>query len=130
MNDPSPTLSTLQADVVAFSEARDWARFHSPRNLAMALSVEANELLELYLWTADDGEQPPAQRRDRVAGEAADVLMCLLNFCERAEIDLAAALRDKLELAAHKYPVERVRGRALKYDEYPDWDGGDRGGGA
>ncbi|MCB9680967.1 MAG: nucleotide pyrophosphohydrolase [Alphaproteobacteria bacterium] len=114
-----PTLKQLQARVKAFSDARDWARFHSPRNLAMALSVEAAELLELYLWSADDGPQPlHPDRAPRVAAEAADVLMCLLNLCERADIDLAAALDAKLAEAARKYPVERVRGKALKYDEY------------
>ena len=117
-----PTLSDLQARVAAFSEARDWARFHSPRNLAMALSVEAAELLELFLWSTDDGPQPPrASRAPRVEEEVADVLMCLLNLCERADIDLAAALDRKLEVAARKYPADRVRGRALKYDEYPEW---------
>jgi NTP pyrophosphatase (non-canonical NTP hydrolase) len=117
-----PTLAELQAQVVAFSEARDWAQFHSPRNLAMALQVEASELLELYLWCADDGPQPLSDARaSQVAGEAADVLMCLLNFCERSGVDLAAALEAKLEVAARKYPVERVRGQALKYDEYAEW---------
>jgi len=113
------SLAVLQAEVRAFSDARDWERYHSPRNLAMALSVEANELLELYLWCADDGPQPMVARRvPRVADEAADVLMCLLNFCDRADIDLADALRSKLARAAEKYPVDRVKGRALKYDEY------------
>ncbi len=116
-----PTLAELTAAVAEFAEERDWGRFHNPRNLAMALSVEANELLELYLWCADDGPQPlnPA-RQPKVADEAADVLMCLLNFCDRAEIDLAAALESKLARARDKYPVERVKGRALKYHEYPD----------
>jgi NTP pyrophosphatase (non-canonical NTP hydrolase) len=103
----------------AFSDERDWGRFHSPRNLAMALSVEANELLELYLWSADDGPQPlNPDRNPRVADEAADVLLCLLNFCDRAGVDLEAALESKLARAREKYPVEKVRGRALKYDEY------------
>ena len=119
----SPTLQQLQDRVVAFSEARDWGRFHSPRNLAMALSVEANELLELYLWSADDGPQPSqAAREPRVADQAADVLLCLLNLAHRAGIDLAAALDAKLAAAERKYPVERVRGQALKYDEYPEWN--------
>lgn len=89
----------------------------------MALSVEAGELLELFLWSADDGPQPLRPERSRqVADEAADVLMCLLNFCDRAGVDLAAALVSKLAEAERKYPVERVRGRALKYDEYEEWD--------
>jgi dCTP diphosphatase len=117
-----PTLAELQARVVAFSEAREWGRFHSPRNLAMALSVESAELLELFLWSEDAGPQPAeASRAPRVAEEAADVLLCLLNLCHRAGVDLAAALDAKLDAAARKYPVERVRGRALKYDEYPEW---------
>ncbi len=120
-----PTLSALTAKVRAFAEERDWGRYHSPRNLAMALSVEAGELLELYLWCEDSGPQPAvASREAKVADEAADVLMCLLNLCDRAGIDLAAALESKLARAAEKYPVERVRGLALKYDEYEGWDPG------
>ena len=73
------------------STRHDWGRHHSPRNLAMALTVEAGELLEPPL-AADDGPQPPvASRSPRVADEAADVLICLLNFCDRAGVDLHAA---------------------------------------
>lgn len=116
------TLQELQAKVRAFSDARDWGQFHSPRNLAMALSVEAAELLELFLWSADDGPQPlNPDRAPLVADEAADVLICLLNFCERAGVDLGAALDSKLARAELKYPAEQVRGRALKYHEYPGW---------
>lgn len=122
--DPSADLRALQARVRAFSDARDWARFHNPRNLAMALSVEASELLELYLWSADDGPQPLVPTRvPKVADEAADVLICLLNFCERAGVDLPAAVDDKLRRAEHKYPADRVRGQALKYHEYTAWKG-------
>ena len=120
----SPTLDELTARVRAFADARDWARYHSPRNLAMSLSVEASELLELYLWTEDDGPQPlVATREPKVAEEAADVLICLLNFCNRAGVDLGEAVVAKLDKAEKKYPADRVRGRALKYDEYEDWDG-------
>jgi len=119
-----PTLSQLQARVRQFSQDRDWGQFHSPRNLAMALSVETNELLALYLWSADSGPQPlNPDRRDAVAEEAADVLMCLLNFCDRAGVDLAQALENGLAKANRKYPAERVRGSALKYNEYPEWEG-------
>ena len=119
-----PTLGELLARVRAFTSARDWDRFHSPRNVAMALAVEASELLELYLWCSDDGPQPAVEaRRPRVAEEAADVLLCLLNLCDRAGIDLAAAFEAKLAAAEQKYPADRVRGRALKYSEYPEWSG-------
>ena len=118
----SPTLAELQARVRAFADARDWEQFHSPRNLAMALSVEANELLELYLWSPDDGPQPlNPERAPKVAEEAADVLFCLLNFCERAGVDLGAAMEAGLAKAERKYPADRVRGKALKYHEYDEW---------
>ncbi|TVQ91039.1 MAG: nucleotide pyrophosphohydrolase [Deltaproteobacteria bacterium] len=123
MTSPIDRLPQLQALARAFVEERDWGQFHNPRNLAMALSVEASELLELYLWTTDEGPQPITEaRRAEVAGEAADVLLCLLNFCDRAQIDLTQAFHDKLQVARKKYPAERVRGSALKYDEYPSDD--------
>ena len=85
----------------------------------MSVAVEAGELLELYLWSADEGPQPlNPDRNPRVADEAADVLMCLLNFCDRAGVDLESALASKLARAELKYPAEKVRGKALKYDEY------------
>ena len=117
------TLHALTAMVRAFAAERDWQKFHSPRNLAMAVSVEANELLELYLWCSDDGPQPLHEARaTRVADEAADVLICLLNLCDQAGVDLGAAVVDKLARAERKYPADRVRGQALKYDEYHEYD--------
>ena len=121
----SPTLADLQAQVQVFSDDRDWGQFHSTRNLAMALSVEAGELLELFLWCADDGPQPlNASRKEAVAEEAADVFLCLLNFCNRTEIDLSLALKAGLAKANRKYPADRVRGKALKYNEYDEWSEG------
>jgi dCTP diphosphatase len=118
------SLEQLKKRVRDFVEDRDWGQFHSPRNLAMALSVECSELLELYLWCTDDGQQPiTTARKERVAGEVGDILMCLLNFCHQADIDLLQALSDKLHVAEQKYPVEQVRGLALKYNEYNNWTG-------
>ena len=119
-----PALSELTALCQAFVQERDWAQYHGPRNLAMALSVEAGELLELYLWSADDGPQPLSEaRKARVEGEVGDVLMCLLNFCHAAGVDPARALEAKLDVARKKYPADRVKGKALKYDEYEEWEG-------
>lgn len=116
---PEPRLSELQAQLRAFNQARDWGQYHNPRNLAMALSVEAAEVLELYLWSTDDGPQPPvASREGKVPDELADVLICLLNLAEHAQVDLAQAFADKLARNAEKYPVERTRGRMEKYSEY------------
>ena len=120
--DKSPTLEELSQMVWRFADERDWHQYHSPRNLAMAVSVEAAELLELYLWSTDAGPQPiHPDRVPKVAEEAADILICLLNLCTRAEVDLGAALYDKLAKAEKKYPVEEVRGKALKYHEYASW---------
>ena len=84
----------------------------------MALSVEAGELLELFLWSADDGPQPPVDSRGKmVEQEAADIMICLLNFCEQAGVDLGAAVQRKLEINAAKYPVDLARGRLEKHKE-------------
>ena len=115
------SLHDLQLRLKKFNAAREWGQYHSPRNLAMALSVEASELLELYLWSSDDGPQPPVKsRNDKVAEEAADVLICLLNFCERAGVDILKATADKIRHNEQKYPTEQVRGRLEKHSEYPN----------
>lgn len=116
--DQSFTLAELKEQVAAFNEARDWAQYHNPRNLAMALSVEVGELLELFLWSKDEGPQPPVDSRiPKVRDEVADVAICLLNLVNKMEIDLSAAVQDKLEKNAVKYPVEKSRGRMEKSTE-------------
>jgi NTP pyrophosphatase (non-canonical NTP hydrolase) len=119
MNDTGTTIEQLRARLRAFNQDRDWGQYHCPRNLAMALSAEAGELLALYLWCEDDGPQPRvAARQEQVPDELADVAICLLNLCEAAGVDLAEAVAAKLAKNEAKYPVERVRGRMEKYDEY------------
>ena len=114
-------LKAMQRALRAFNDERDWGQYHSPRNLAMAVSVEANELLELFLWCRDEGPQPALPERGaKVAEEAADVLICLLNLCDRADVDLSEAFWRKLARNAERYPVERVRGSMRKHSEYPD----------
>ena len=118
MADEQCTLMELQQQVARFNRDRDWAQFHNPRNLAMAVSVEASELLELFLWSRDEGPQPAVSTRTpQVAHEMADVLICLLSLAERMEIDLPSAVRAKLELNAAKYPIDKARGRMEKSDE-------------
>ncbi|MFZ5479854.1 MAG: nucleotide pyrophosphohydrolase [Myxococcota bacterium] len=118
MTDDTTTIAALRARLRQFNAERDWGRYHSPRNLAMALSVEAGELLELYLWSEDAGPQPAVEsRRPRVADEAADVFISLLNLCEAAGVDLAAATEAKIAKNAEKYPVEKAKGRMEKSDE-------------
>jgi dCTP diphosphatase len=112
-------LTELQRRVAAFAAARDWDQFHSPKNLAMALSVEASELLEEFQWlTEEQSRSLDPERRERVRLEMADVLIYLLRLADKLDVDLRGAAHDKLALNELKYPADRVRGDARKYTEY------------
>jgi NTP pyrophosphatase (non-canonical NTP hydrolase) len=112
------SLHTLRQQLAEFVAERDWDQFHNPKNLAMALSAEAGELLEHFQWlTLAQAADPPAATRDEVALECADVLLYLLRICDKLDIDLGAAAEKKLALNAQKYPVEKSRGRMTKYDK-------------
>ncbi|HEX7235432.1 MAG TPA: nucleotide pyrophosphohydrolase [Gammaproteobacteria bacterium] len=115
----SEALRALQQRVAAFAAARDWEPFHSPKNLAMALSVEAAELVEEFQWlTEEQSRTLDAERRERVRLELADVFIYLLRIADKLGVDLVAAANDKIVLNEKKYPAERVRGDARKYTEY------------
>lgn len=114
----SDRLDDLRARLARFAEERDWDRFHNPKNLAMALAAEAGELLEHFQWlTPEQAARLPPETRAEVALEAADVLLFLLRLCDKLDIDLAQAAVQKLALNAERYPVEKSRGRATKYDK-------------
>ena len=118
MTKPAPSLDELRAGLRAFAAARDWEQFHTPKNLAMALSVEAAELLEHFQWlTAEQSTRLDARTRRAVADELADVLLYLTRLADVLGIDLVAAGRRKLRLNARKYPVAKARGNARKYTE-------------
>ena len=110
-------LTDLRDAMRRFAAERDWDRFHTPKNLAMALSGEAGELIEHFQWlTAEESASLPAPAREEVALEMADVLLYLVRLGDVLGIDLAEAARRKIAINAQRYPVERVRGRAVKYD--------------
>ncbi len=112
------TLSQIRQRLRTFNAERNWAQYHSPRNLAMALSVEVSELLALYLWSSDNGPQPPIEsRKENVEEEVADILICLLNFCHRADVDLLSVTEKKIAKNAEKYPVEKSFGKLEKHTE-------------
>jgi NTP pyrophosphatase (non-canonical NTP hydrolase) len=101
-----------------FARERDWEQFHSPKNLAAALVVEAGELLEHFQWLSPaESEALDAPSRQAVALELADVLLYLLRLADRLDVDLIAAAREKLTINASRYPVERARGSHRKYTE-------------
>jgi len=112
------TLETLRIRLAQFAAERDWDQFHNPKNLAMAVAGEAGELVEHFQWLDfEQAQNLPRATRDEVALECADVLLFLLRLCDRLDIDLGAAAEKKLALNAKKYPIEKSRGRATKYNK-------------
>jgi dCTP diphosphatase len=111
-------LQTLTQKIVAFCDERDWSQFHNPKDLALSLSLEASELLEIFQWKEGAAvAQVALERKGDVANELADVLYWTLLMAHRQNIDLASALEAKLESNAAKYPVAKARGSAKKYTE-------------
>lgn len=111
-----PTITSLRAQQRRFAEARDWQQFHTPKNLAMALSVEAAELLECFQWlTPEQSAQLAGRERHAVEEEVADVLLYLLRLSDVLGIDLLRAAQRKMAVNARKYPVALARGSARKY---------------
>ncbi len=110
-------LDGLLAEVREFVRERDWGMFHSPKNLSMALSVEASELAEIFQWLTEDQSRSltPAQKT-HAAEEIGDVLIYLVNLADRLGIEPVLAAREKLVLNREKYPVDKARGSAAKYD--------------
>jgi dCTP diphosphatase len=115
---PIDDLDALRERLREFVVARDWGQFHGPKNLAMALVVEAGELMEPFQWL-DEAESAalPADKLEAVRLEMADVLLYLVQLADVLGVDLLAAAADKIEINEGRYPAERVRGRATKYDE-------------
>lgn len=98
-----------------FAAARDWAQFHSPKNLSMALMVEVAELMEHFQWlTEDQSAALPAMDKQAVSEELADVLLYLVQIADKLDVDLLSAALRKLDKNALKYPVEQARGSAKK----------------
>ena len=109
----------LNLELRAFAAERDWDRFHSPKNLSMALSVEVAELVELFQWLSEsESSSPSAELGRRVAEEIADIQIYLARLADKLGIDIDKAVSAKLEENKRKYPADRVRGKALKYTEF------------
>ncbi len=116
---PSDSLAELTASIRHFAEERDWEQFHSPKNLSMALIVEAAELVEHFQWLSrQESRELEGEQHRAVAMEMADVLIYLVRMADRLDIDLLQAARKKMEMNAEKYPVERAHGKADKYTRY------------
>ena len=114
----SSDLVRLQDELRRFAAERDWDQFHSPKNLASALIVEAGELLERFQWlTEDQSQNLGSGEKAKVAEELADVFLYALRLADKIDIDLIETAKLKIARNAEKYPVEKARGNAKKYTE-------------
>jgi dCTP diphosphatase len=118
-NQASDTINALRERVNQFVEVRDWGQFHSPKNLAMAMIVEAGEVVEHFQWmTEQESLHLSTEKKELIGHELADTFVYLLRIAEVCNIDLLAATNQKITLNAQKYPVEQCKGSNAKYTEY------------
>ena len=115
----SKEMQELVLELRKFARERDWEQFHSPKNLAMALSVEVAEIVEIFQWlTQKESKNLNPEKLDEVKEEIADVMIFLTNLADKLGIDPIEAAKEKLEKNRENYPADRVRGKALKYTEH------------
>lgn len=118
--DESTTVSDLKKRVAAFRDARDWKKFHNPKDLAASISIEANELLELFQWKTPQEVEAllsDAKKRGEVQDELADIVVYCISAADQMDIDLSDAIEGKLRKNEAKYPVEKAFGNNKKYTE-------------
>ena len=129
MTDPKTTVGELKELVRAFSRERDWEQFHHPKDLGVALACEVGEVLEHFRYRSNEAiaeRLAKDEERRELAHELADCLWILLRLADVCQIDLASSLREKVELAAAKYPIEQSYGRPDKYTAYQTGGGEER----
>ena len=113
------SLKRLKDKLQAFADERDWDQFHSPKNLSMALSVEASELVECFQWlTEEQSKNLTPEQRQAVIDEMADVQVYLLRLATKLDVNLLDAVEQKMVKNAAKYPADKVKGSSKKYTEY------------
>ena len=105
-------LEELRKEIVTFTHDRDWDQFHDGKNLAIALSLEASELLEVFLWKKSEDANI-----DKIKEELADVINYAILMADKYDLDIKQIVLDKLARNAEKYPVEKAKGTAKKYNE-------------
>ncbi|MCF7900053.1 nucleotide pyrophosphohydrolase [Candidatus Babeliales bacterium] len=118
MSDKKTTIEDLKNIMKQFVSERDWDQFHTPKNLSMALSAEAAELMELFLWCESSQSYKVAdEKRQAASDELSDIVMYAIAFCNTTGIDLSSAIESKMEQNRKKYSVEKCKGKCLKYTE-------------
>ena len=107
--------TSVQRDVLTFRDERDWTQFHTPKDLAMSVAIEAGELLECFQWTGEDTSAAGKERR--VEEELADVLIYCIYLADSVDADVPQLIENKLESNKHKYPIAKAKGSSKKYTE-------------
>ena len=112
------TIDSLTRRIRTFCDERDWAQYHNPKEMAVAIAAEAGELLQHFVWQSDEqSNQRVNDRRSEIASEMADVAILLFEMADRCGIDLTAAIMDNLAANAVRYPVAKAKGSNKKYNE-------------
>ena len=118
--DSKATVSSLKDEVAKFRDERNWLKFHNPKDLSIALSIESSELEELFLWKANtsaSGIKKDRRQFSRVQEEIADIFIYLLSLSNVLGLDMSEAVAEKIKLNARKYPVSKSKGSNKKYNE-------------
>jgi NTP pyrophosphatase (non-canonical NTP hydrolase) len=111
-------INKLLRRIKKFRDERDWMQFHNPKDLAAAISIEAAELLQLFLWKKNaEIADCTREKRQQIGEEIADIAIYLLELADNLQIDLAGAIENKLRVNAKRYPAVKAKGKALKYTE-------------
>ncbi|EMT52642.1 pyrophosphatase [Brevibacillus borstelensis AK1] len=111
-------MEQLIREIIAFRDERDWKQYHNPKDLALSLSLEANELLEVFQWKTS--EEAVHTKRTEIEEELADVLIYAMTLAHDLEIDIASSIRSKITKNAIKYPIYKSKGSSQKYNELSD----------
>ena len=118
MNDNITTIEDLKQSMKSFIKERDWSQFHTPKNIAMALAVEAAELMEIFTWVdSQESISTLEKKREAVEQEVADIAAYLISLCLHYDIDLSQAFERKKKLNQAKYPIEKCKGISTKYTD-------------
>ncbi len=112
------SIESLTAEIRAFRDARDWKQFHNPKELAVAITAEAGELLQHFVWQSpEQSDQRVAQRKEEIASEMADIAILLFELADNCAVSLPEAIRAKLARNETRYPVDKAKGSNKKYNE-------------
>lgn len=115
----STNLESLKDKILLFREKREWKQFHNPKNLAASISIEANELMELYQWlNMEQSLKYSEENKEEIGRELADIFSYLILLANDLGIDLIKVTEEKLKISEKKYPAEKVKGKSTKYNKY------------